>query len=88
MRIWKRKGCRMLKLYLIEKGKTSIRYEYYPEDKGKAGVIVLGIRDGVVSVESLAGNDSHGVYAPHAVSKVKEFLKNGIYPNEATVAWY
>lgn len=78
----------MLKLYLTERSKKRIKYEYYPEDKGKAGVIVLGIPDGVINVETLAGNDSHGIYAPHAISRIKEFQKNGDYPDEAVVAWY
>lgn len=78
----------MIKLYLVEKTKTYVKYEYYPEDKGKPGILQLDLKTGEVSVIQKAGNDDFGIYTPHAYRKLKGYFEAGNYPEEDSSTWF
>lgn len=78
----------MLLLKLVNDTVTGATYAYYPEGKDEQGVLLVKKDSGDVDVLTLAPNDEQRRYLAHAVKKIAEFHKNGVYEEQVTVAWY
>lgn len=78
----------MLLLKLVEETSSKVVYNYFPEQKDKFGTVIIDKVTGEIADVQISSNDSNERYMHHAVSKIVEFFKNGIYKHEDVVAWY
>lgn len=76
----------MLKYVLLEESGKNVKYEYFPEGGSDFGII--SFYDGKFSIDSLAKNDWHELYAMKLFKKIREMASNGVFEKEGIVAWY
>ena len=78
----------MLRLKLDKTLDGKIVFNYYPEDKEEFGTITVDEKNGEIQILNQANNDEFGDYKVHAISKIREYIKNKEYQLDTIVAWY
>jgi hypothetical protein len=58
----------------------------FPEGGSVSGRISLC--NGKFSIDSLAENDRHQIYAMKLLRKIREMASNGVFEEEGMIAWY
>ena len=66
-------GDEMLKYILLEESEEKVTYEYFPEGGSDSGVV--SFYDGEFSIDSLAENDKHQIYAMKALQRIRRMAK-------------
>lgn len=77
----------MVRIERIELTADVARYKYFPEDSEECGIVTLGRLSGERSIEkTVSGYGAN--YPAHALRRIEEYQKNGIFPQKDVVAWY
>ena len=63
------------------------KYEYFPEQSGKSGIVTLDRVTDERVLEKLALGYGKN-YAVHAFRRIEEFQKQGVFLEEDIVMWY
>ncbi len=78
----------MLKYNLIKETDKTVLYKYFPEGESDSGVVAFDKQSGSCSIDTLADNDRHKIYALKLFKRIREFASKGTFEKEGTVAWY
>lgn len=77
----------MVRIRKLELTDFVARYEYFPENSDKCGIISLNRATGERVMEKSASGYGNN-YAAHALRRIEEFQKEGKFAEEDTVIWF
>lgn len=78
----------MLVLKNLQRKNGQIEADYYPENKGSKGHLVLKISDGTVVSHEKAVGYEHSSSASHAKRALLKLANSESLPSEKIVSWY
>lgn len=78
----------MLKFVLVEESESRVLYKYYPEGCFEAGSVSFDKKSGNGTIETLADNDNHQIYAMKALQRIRRMADSQVFEQEGVVAWY
>lgn len=76
----------MLKFVLTKEKNNYVQYEYFPEGGSHSGLV--SFVDGQCSIDALAENDKHKIYAMKMFKRLREMATKGSFDKDGIVAWY
>ena len=78
----------MLKFELINNGKDSVSYRYYPEGQGESGFITVDKKDLQIRNQKIASGDEFKIYFFKMYKRVKKYIRENEFRTEGIIAWY
>ncbi|UXV34805.1 hypothetical protein MUA90_12465 [Staphylococcus sp. IVB6181] len=81
----------MLTIKLLEKNKSFVTYNYFPEDRSEEyqGKVTIRLADRKVVDATKSGlGGYYSIYLGHAIQRIKENIENNEFPETDFVAWW
>lgn len=77
----------MVKIEKVEVTDQMARYRYFPEKSEVSGIVTLNRDTGEWSAEKRL--DEYGSsYISHALRRIEEYQKDGMFPEKDVIVWY